>query len=119
MRFVCGDNDQKRMQDAIIQIATEIDVPIRETLQSKITGWENGITKDEFLMAFEEHGIDQWLLICMFHHWDFEDEIDEIVQLETVVKILSQIKHVPYEEPSAAAKPAKPASSTNKAAPSG
>lgn len=77
------------MQDAMIEIATEIDVPIRETLQSKINGWENGITKDEFLMAFEEYGVDQWLLICMFHHWDFDDEIDEIVQLETVVKMLS------------------------------
>ena len=61
------------------QIANEIGEDIRADLQENIMGWEDGVTKDEFLSALN-FGIDKWTLVCLFHvTFDVEDGIDEIV----------------------------------------
>jgi len=61
-------------------------------------GWEDGIVKDEFLSAFSNlrQPIDKWSLVCLFYHFDLDDTADETVQLETIVKILSVTKGIPY-----------------------
>ena len=91
------------MNKAITTIASGIDTDIREELKSQIIGWEDGVVKDEFMSAFGNYDIDKWTLVCLFHTWDFDDTIDDIVQLETIVKLLSQVKGVTYTQPSAAA----------------
>lgn len=48
------------------------------------------------MSAFGNYDIDKWTLVCLFHTWDFDDTIDDIVQLETIVKLLSQVKGVTY-----------------------
>lgn len=61
-----------------------------------INGWENGVVKDEFLTAFEDQGIKKWDLICLFYHFDVEDTMDDVIQLETMVKLISGVKGIPY-----------------------
>lgn len=80
-------------------------MPIRETLQSMLMGWQDGITKDEFLDSFSKlrKPINMWSLVCLFYYFDVEDIADEVIQLETIVKILSKLKGVPYTRPGSAA----------------
>ena len=70
-----------------------------------IMGWEDGIVKDEFLHSFGNlrDSIDKWSLVCLFYHLDYDDQADEKVALETVVKIICATKGVAYQKPGVAA----------------
>lgn len=88
-------------------------MPIRETLQGMLMNWEDGIVKDEFLTAFSSglrKPINKWGLVCLFYYFDVEDTADEVVHLETIVKILSNLKGVPYTKPGAAPQKSKQSS---------
>ena len=77
-----------------------------------LNGWENGVTKDEFLSSLANlpDKIDKWSLVCLFYRLDYDDSADETVNIETIIKIIHATKGVPYAEPgTAAAKPKKAA----------
>ena len=61
-----------------------------------MNGWEGGIDKEEFIAAFENQGIEKWNLVCLFYYFDAEDVMDDIVHLETMVKLISKVKGVNY-----------------------
>ena len=81
-----------------------------------LTGWEDGVVKDEFLSSFANlrDRIDKWSLVCLFYHLDYEDSSDETVQIETIVKIICATKGVPYEKPGAATAKPKPGAAAAK-----
>ena len=95
---------------ALVKLANSIETPIRENLQQMLMGWEDGVVKDEFLVSFANlrDQIDRWSLICLFYHLDYDDTADEVVQLETVVKIICATKGVPYALPGAVSPQPKP-----------
>ena len=107
------DEEKEKIKNALISISKVIADPIRDSLKKMINGHDDGISKDEFMSVFVQmlHGeIDIWALCCLFYQLDIEDTMDEIVQLETLVKVLSGIKGVAYTPPGkgrAAASPAK------------
>ena len=84
-----------------------------------MNGWEGGIDKEEFIAAFENQGIEKWNLVCLFYYFDVEDVMDDIVHLETMVKLISKVKGINYQPVSAkklAASPSKNASKAKSAA---
>jgi hypothetical protein len=79
-------------------ISNLVSEPVRESLKTWLSGWEGGIDKDEFIEAFGEQGIGKFDLVCLFYHFDVEDTMDDIVHLETMVKLISTMKGVPYKK---------------------
>lgn len=111
VHFISEEREELELiNKALVKLANSIDTPIRESLQTMLMGWEDGIVKDEFLSSFANlrDQIDRWSLVCLFYHLDYDDTADETVQLETVVKIICATKGVPYEEPGAVSNIPKP-----------
>jgi len=90
--------EEELVNNALLKITASIDQPIRENLKEMLMGWEDGILKDEFLSSFANlrQPIDKWSLVCLFYYFDVDDVADETVHLETIVKLLSITKGVPY-----------------------
>lgn len=111
VRKMLGEQQERdKVNETLKKLASNIDQNVRETLQGKIfADCGEHITKDRFLDAFEEHGLsfDRWDLLCLFYYLDAEDGIDEEIKMETIVKLISDLKGVPYVAPGQA--PAKPA----------
>ena len=116
IRNLATEEQEKELADAqMMKLKNDVKVPIRETLQGMFPGWADGIEKDEFIEAFENKGYDPWGVICLFHVLDYSDDaVDNKLDLETLVKILSKLKGVPYEKPAAGIK--KTAQQENKIA---
>ena len=84
-----------------MNLASSIDEPIRETIQGMLMNAEDGIHKDEWLRGFGDlrEPIDKWSLVCLFYRLDIDDMADEMVQLETIVKVICTTKNVAYQKP--------------------
>ena len=56
---------------------------MKQTLVDKVLGYEDGITKDEFLNAFSPlEGVNKWLLVCFFHSISKKNAAEEEIDLE-------------------------------------
>ena len=118
INLICEESEEEELINAaLVKLASSIDEPIRENLQQMLNGWENGVTKDEFLSSLANlpDKIDKWSLVCLFYRLDYDDSADETVNIETIIKIIHATKGVPYAEPGTAA--AKPKKAALKAAP--
>ena len=118
INLICEESEEEELINAaLVKLASSIDEPIRENLQQMLNGWENGVTKDEFLSSLADlrDKIDKWSLVCLFYRLDYDDSADETVNIETIIKIIHATKGVPYAEPGTAA--AKPKKAALKAAP--
>ena len=58
--------------------------PIRENLKEKFIGYQNGITKYEFLRGLSSIVNDKWSIVCLFYGL----AIDNRVPFEYLVKIV-------------------------------
>lgn len=83
--------------------ASKIKVPVRESLLQCLAGHDDDglITKDEFIDSFaqfEDSKITKWSMACLFYQLDLEDGFDECLQLETLVRVVSETKGIPYSK---------------------
>ena len=91
-----------KQKDALIQeLAVQIDEPVRQTLQTEVMEYEDGISKDDFINSFSgfDGAIDKWKLVCLFYTFDMVDGQDENIDFETLVQVISEAKGVKYEAP--------------------
>ena len=90
------------MQELLKRICHSVDDPIRESLKERLVSWEDGVSKDEFMSVFETvdgEESDRWTLVCLFYKLDVDDVMDETIQFETLVKVISAIKGIEYVAP--------------------
>ena len=98
VNLICDEDEEAQItRRALVSLANCTDVPIRENLQAKITGWQNGISKLEFLKAFPfpSDSIDKWSRVCLF----YDMAVDNKVDLEAIVESICKAKNMTYQKP--------------------
>ena len=79
------DEDENiRNNQAYIELCKMTNTPIRENLKKKFIGYQNGITKYEFLRGLSSIVDDKWSIVCLFYGL----AIDNRVPFEYLVKIV-------------------------------
>ena len=94
-----GDQSQRKNK-ALTQLANYVDLPVRDSLMAKLAGCADGsgIEKGELLTKISGDTVDKWSLACLF----YEMAVDNRIDFEELVKVICQVKNVPYTLPSAA-----------------
>ena len=71
---------------------------MRKNLRARLPGCEDrGIEKGELLTKISSDMVDKWSLACLF----YEMAVDNKIDFEELVKVICQVKNVPYTLPGA------------------
>jgi len=72
------------------RLATSVQEPVRQTLESLVMGHEDGVSIEEFTFAFKNSGLNKWELVCIFNSMAVLTKEEPSVDFERLVTVLSQ-----------------------------